>query len=66
MTCDSGVILGETLPRFLHARIRTSTISLQSEVHICKILADITGGIAGVCMNKGHLRDLVMSHAICA
>lgn len=63
-TCDPGDILGETLPRLLHAGIRLSTISLQSEVHICKKLADVTGGVAGVCMNTGHLRDLVMSHAI--
>lgn len=63
-TCDPGDILGETLPRLLHAGIRLSTISLQSEVHICKKLADVTGGVAGVCMNTGHLRDLFMSHAI--
>lgn len=63
-TCDPGDILSETLPRLLHAGIRLSTISLQSEVHICKKLADVTGGVAGVCMNTGHLRDLVMSHAI--
>ena len=63
-TCDPGDILGETLPRLLHAGIRLSTISLQSEVHICKKLADVTGGVAGVCMNMGHLRDLFMSHAI--
>jgi len=63
-TCDPGDILGETLPRLLHAGIRMSTVALQSEVHICKKLADATGGVAGVCLNTGHLRDLVMSHAI--
>jgi len=63
-TCDPGDILGETLPRLLHAGIRVSTISLQSEVHICKKLADATGGLAGVCLNTGHLRDLIMAHAI--
>jgi transcription initiation factor TFIIH subunit 2 len=36
VTCDPGDILGETLPRLLHAGIRMSTISLQSEVHLCK------------------------------
>ncbi|KAL3797486.1 hypothetical protein ACHAW5_010095 [Stephanodiscus triporus] len=63
-TSDPGDILGETLPRLLHAGIRMSTVALQSEVHICKKLADATGGVAGVCLNTGHLRDLVMSHAI--
>ncbi|KAL9183450.1 hypothetical protein ACHAXT_004306 [Thalassiosira profunda] len=63
-TCDPGDILGETLPRLLHAGIRVSTISLQCEVHICKKLAEATGGVAGVCLNTGHLRDLVMGHAI--
>ena len=63
-TCDPGDILNETLPRLLHAGIRVSTVSLQSEVHICKKLADVTGGLAGVCLNMGHLRDLIMAHAI--
>ncbi|KAL7544020.1 hypothetical protein ACHAXR_013472 [Thalassiosira sp. AJA248-18] len=63
-TCDPGDILGETLPRLLHAGIRVSTVALQAEVHICKKMSDATGGLAGVCMNTGHLRDLVMGHAI--
>mmetsp|Transcript_31184 Transcript_31184/g.56586 ORF Transcript_31184/g.56586 Transcript_31184/m.56586 type:complete len:594 (+) Transcript_31184:126-1907(+) len=62
-TCDPGDILGETMPRLLHAGIRVSTVALQAEVHICKKLADATGGLAGVCLNTGHLRDLVMAHA---
>jgi len=63
-TCDPGDILGETLPRLLHASIRVSAVALQAEVHICKKLADATGGLAGVCLNTVHLRDLVMGHAI--
>ena len=63
-TCDPGDILSETLPRLRHAGILVSAVSLQSEVHICKKLADATGGLAGVCLNTGHLRDLIMSHAI--
>lgn len=63
-TCDPGDILADTLPRLMHAGIRLSTVALQSEVHICKKLADATGGVAGVCLNTRHLRDLVMSHAI--
>ena len=63
-TCDPGDILGETLPRLLHAGIRISTVALQAELYICKKLADATGGLAGVCMDMRHLRDLVMGHAI--
>mmetsp|Transcript_7649 Transcript_7649/g.16659 ORF Transcript_7649/g.16659 Transcript_7649/m.16659 type:complete len:615 (+) Transcript_7649:39-1883(+) len=63
-TCDPGDILSETMPRLLHAGIRVSTVSLQAEVHVCKKLAEATGGMAGVCLNTGHLRDLVMGHAI--
>lgn len=63
-TCDPGDILGETLPRLRHAGIIVNAVLLQSEVHICKKLADATGGLAGVCLNTGHLRDLIMSHAI--
>ena len=44
-TCDPGDILGETLPRLLHAGIRVSTIGLQSQVHISKKLAHATGGL---------------------
>mmetsp|Transcript_35763 Transcript_35763/g.75276 ORF Transcript_35763/g.75276 Transcript_35763/m.75276 type:complete len:590 (-) Transcript_35763:75-1844(-) len=63
-TCDPGDILGETMPRLLHAGIRVSTVALQAEVHICKKLAEYTGGMAGVCLNTVHLRDLLMGHAI--
>ena len=63
-TCDPGDILGETLPRLRHAGIRVSTVSMQAEMHICKRLADETGGLAGVCLDGRHLRDLIMAHAI--
>ena len=63
-TCDPGDILGETLPRLKHAGIRVSTVSMQAEMHICKRLADETGGLAGVCLDGRHLRDLIMAHAI--
>ena len=63
-TSDPGDILGETLPRLLHAGIRVSTVSMQAEMHICKRLADETSGLAGVCLDANHLRDLIMGHAI--
>jgi transcription initiation factor TFIIH subunit 2 len=63
-TCDPGDILGETLPRLKHANIRVSSVSMQAEMHVCKRLAEETGGLAGVCLDGRHLRDLIMGHAI--
>ncbi|KAL7518216.1 hypothetical protein ACHAWX_003069 [Stephanocyclus meneghinianus] len=63
-TCDPGDILAETLPRLLHAGIRVSTVAMQAELHVCKRLADETGGLAGVCLDGRHLRDLIMGHAV--
>eukprot|EP00956_Cyclotella_meneghiniana_P034337 scaffold103831_cov62-Cyclotella_meneghiniana.AAC.1 len=35
-------------------------------MHVCKRLADETGGLAGVCLDGSgrHLRVLIMAHAI--
>ena len=63
-TCDPGDVLGETLPRLLAANVRVSAVSLQASVHVYKRLADETGGLSGVPLNSGHLRDLVMGHAV--
>ena len=63
-TCDPGDILVETLPRLLNSGIRVSTVSLQAELHICTKLAEASGGLAGVCLDSRHLRDLVMGHAV--
>lgn len=63
-TCDPGDVLAETLPRLLAAGVRVSAVSLQASVHVYKRLADETGGLSGVCLNAGHLRDLVMGHAV--
>lgn len=63
-TCDPGDILGETLPRLRSANVRVSTVSLQAEMHVCRRLAEETGGLAGVCLDGRHLRDLIMAHAV--
>lgn len=63
-TCDPGDLLGETLPRLMSAGIRVSSVSMQAEMHVCKRLAEETGGLAGVCLDGRHLRDLIMGHAI--
>jgi transcription initiation factor TFIIH subunit 2 len=63
-TCDPGDLLGETLPRLKAGGIRVSSVSMQAEMHVCKRLAEETGGLAGVCLDGRHLRDLVLGHAI--
>ena len=59
-TCDPGDVLVETLPKLKAARVRVSTVALQAEVHVCRRLADETGGILGVCLDRGHLTDLIL------
>ena len=59
-TCDPGDVLVDTLPRLRAANVRVSTVALQAEVHVCRRIADATGGIMGVCLDRGHLRDLIL------
>ena len=59
-TCDPGHVLVDTLPRLKAASIRVSTVALQAEVHVCRRLADETGGVMGVCLSRGHLQDLIL------
>ena len=59
-TCDPGDVSSDTLPRLKAANVRVSTVALQAEVHVCRRLADATGGTMGVCLDRGHLRDLLL------
>lgn len=56
-TCDPGNLLTETLPRLQAANIRVSAFALSAELHVCRKLAEETGGVMGVCLDKGHFRD---------
>lgn len=56
-TCDPGNILTETLPRLKAAHIRVSALALVAELHVCRKLAEETGGVMGVCLDKAHFRD---------
>jgi transcription initiation factor TFIIH subunit 2 len=58
--CDPGDALRDTLPKLRAASVRVSTVHLQAEVNVCRRLADETGGTMGICLDRGHLRDLVM------
>jgi len=63
-TCDPGNVLTETLPRLKAAKIRVSTIALSAEMHICRKVADESGGSLGVCLDKAHLRDWLLGQCI--
>ncbi len=63
-TCDPGHILTETLPRLMAANIRVSTFALSAELHICRKIAEVTGGAMGVCLDKGHMRDWLLEQCV--
>jgi len=63
-TCDPGHILTETLPRLMAASIRVSTFALSAELHICRKIAEVTGGAMGVCLDKGHMRDWLFEQCV--
>lgn len=59
-TCDPGNLLTETLPRLQAANVRVSAFALSAELHVCRKLAEETGGVMGVCLDKGHYRDWLL------
>ena len=61
-TCDPGDI-GPAIAAARDARVRVSVIGLAAEVHVCKRIADGTGGSYSVALDEGHLADLALSHA---
>jgi len=63
-TSDPGDVLCETLPRLKQAKIRVSCVALVAEMHVCKRITEVTGGIMGVSMDGGHLKDLIMSSVV--
>ena len=63
-TCDPGDVLVDTLPRLMAAGVRVSCVALAAEMHVCRKIAEETGGVMGVCLNKDHLRDLMMGQCV--
>ena len=61
-TCDPGDI-GPAIVAARAARVRVSIIGLAAEVHVCRRIADGTGGSYGVALDEGHLTDLALAHA---
>ncbi|GAB4822276.1 hypothetical protein N2152v2_009322 [Parachlorella kessleri] len=62
-TCDPGNIL-DSIKGAKQQRVRVSIIGLSAEVHICKVIAQDTGGTYGVALSEAHLEQLVLSHAV--
>ncbi len=46
------------------ANIRVSTFALSAELHICRKIAEVTGGAMGVCLDKGHMRDWLLEQCV--
>jgi transcription initiation factor TFIIH subunit 2 len=63
-TCDPGNVLTETLPRLKAAKIRVSTIALAAEMHVCRKVAEESGGSLGVCLEKAHFRDWMLGQCV--
>jgi transcription initiation factor TFIIH subunit 2 len=60
-TCDPGHILSDTLPRLQAAGVRVSAFSLAAELYILHKIAEETGGVVGVCLDKPHFRDWLLT-----
>lgn len=63
-TCDPGNVLTETLPKLQAAQIRVSTFALAAEMHVCRKIAEETGGSLGVCLEKAHFRDWLLEQCV--
>jgi len=60
-TTDPGEI-STTLAKVQAHNIRVSVIGLAAEMHICRAVAEASGGSAGVSMTDAHLCELVKEH----
>jgi transcription initiation factor TFIIH subunit 2 len=63
-TCDPGHLLAETLPKLRQASIRVSCFALCAEMHVCRRLAEETGGTMGVCLDKDHFRSWLSGQSV--
>lgn len=63
-TCDPGHVLTETLPRLKAANIRVSALALTAELHVCRKIAQESGGSIGVCLDKAHFRDWLLGQCV--
>ena len=61
MSLSSFCYLRYKLPRLKHAHIRFSCISLTAEIYVCRRISEETDGTMNVCLDRNHLRSLVMA-----
>ncbi|XP_076800296.1 general transcription factor IIH subunit 2-like [Clavelina lepadiformis] len=60
-SCDPSPIY-DTIEHIKMQKIRCSVIGLSAEVHICRHLANETGGTFGVILDQTHFVDLLNDH----
>jgi transcription initiation factor TFIIH subunit 2 len=60
-TCDPGDIFA-TIKSAVEMKLRISVISLVSEMYICKLIAEQTGGMCTVALDAYHFSELLFAH----
>jgi len=61
-TCDPGDVFA-SIGACKKARVRCSVIGMAAEMHICRSIADSTGGSYQISQNQSHLEELLMTFA---
>jgi transcription initiation factor TFIIH subunit 2 len=61
-TCDPGDI-ADSARGAAAAKVRVSVVGLAAEVHVCRTLAQATGGVYSVATGEAHLEELLLAHA---
>lgn len=57
--------MARLIPIFwLAANVRVSTLALSAEMHVCRKLAEETGGVIGVSLDKAHFRDWLLGQCV--
>ena len=52
-----------SLPLPLAPLLRVSVVGVAAEVHVCRRMADDTGGTYAVALGGSHLEELMLTHA---
>ncbi|KAJ8985989.1 hypothetical protein NQ317_013873 [Molorchus minor] len=60
-TCDPGNIY-TTIDSLKQEGVRCSVIGLAAEVHVCRKIANQTGGVYNVILDDSHFKDLLFQH----
>ena len=61
-TCDPGNVHA-AIAAAKSAKVRVSVVSVAAEMHVCRRMAEETGGMFGVAQSQLHLEELLMAHA---